>query len=196
MKNNKKIAPICIALACIVFCIIIYFIISKTYEELNNAKLRSIDAKQSLERLQLEDAQIAKQQEKDELELRSIKPIFQAPENTDDQNLAAFGQMFEKIISVAKSSGLLLRSIEYNMNPPEDAVYKDFGNLYNVCDINFFFVGTYMQLKSFLMAITNNFEYLVSISNLNVSSYSQNPDYILINLSLTLYSKKPVKEAK
>ena len=190
MKKNKQIVPICIILAVAVFCLILFLMIRGSVDEYDAATMKSRDAQQNLQNLKEEDEKITSKIHKDELELRSITPVFTSPANSDGQNLSAFGNLFQKVIDMARTSGLLLRSIEYEMNPGDDPVYKDFSDQYNVCELKFFFVGTYSQLKSFLMYLTNNFGYLMSISRLKVTSFSSNPDYILIKMSVTLYSKK------
>ena len=101
--------------------------------------------------------------------------------------------MFEEIIKRAQSNGLLIRSIEYDMKPADDPIYMEYSDTYNVCQLKFFLVGSYSQLQAFLNGINNNFEYLTSISKLNVTAFRANTDYLLINLGITLYSKKQQK---
>ena len=55
-------------------------------------------------------------------------------------------------------------------------------------------MGKYPNLRTFLNDITTNFQYLVAVSDLDVTAFSGDTDYILIKISITLFSKKPVEE--
>lgn len=132
----------------------------------------------------------------EKLKLNSLKPIYETDIDSSSGNLGIFGNMFERLVRRAQSNGLMIRSIEYNMNPMSDPLYAEHSDIYNACELKFFFVGTYSQLQSFLSEVSNNFEYLIYISKLSVSAFSKNTDYLLINTSITLYSKKPESEIK
>ena len=73
---------------------------------------------------------------------------------------------------------------------------EEHADTYNACELKFFFVGTYSQLQSFLSEINNNFEYLTFVSKLSVTAFAKNTDYLLINTSITIYSKKTANEIK
>lgn len=196
MKKNKKLVIItCFVAAALLFVCILVSMIKGNVEDIQNAKAMSIEAEQSAQRLEQQAKELAEQQEQEKSKLNSIKPIIQEPDDSDGESLGVFGGMFDKVIALSKESGLLLRSIEYEMNPMDDAIYQNFSDIYNVCELKFFFVGSYTQLRSFLDAMVNKFEYLVSISRLNVTAFSENTDYILINMSITLYSKKAASAA-
>ena len=196
MKKNKKLVIIiCFVAAALLFVCILVSMIKGNVEDIQNAKAMSIEAEQSAQRLEQQAKELADQQEQEKSKLSSIKPVIQEPDDSDGESLGVFGGMFDKVIALSKESGLLLRSIEYEMNPMDDAIYQNFSDIYNVCELKFFFVGSYTQLRSFLDAMVNKFEYLVSISRLNVTAFSENTDYILINMSITLYSKKAASAA-
>ena len=196
MKKNKKLVIIiCFVAAALLFVCILVSMIKGNVEDIQNAKAMSIEAEQSAQRLEQQAKELAEQQEQEKSKLNSIKPVIQEPDDSDGESLGVFGGMFDKVIALSKESGLLLRSIEYEMNPMDDAIYQNFSDIYNVCELKFFFVGSYTQLRSFLDAMVNKFEYLVSISRLNVTAFSENTDYILINMSITLYSKKAASAA-
>ena len=99
--------------------------------------------------------------------------------------------MFDEIIKKAQANGLAIRSIEYNMNPANNEVLNSFSDLYNVCELKFFFVGTYRQLQTFLSDLIDNYQYLVSVSNMDITAFSGNTDYIIIKMGIVLYAKKP-----
>ena len=76
------------------------------------------------------------------------------------------------------------------MRPANDPIYIENPEIYNACELKFFFVGSYSQLQAFLSDMNNNFKYLTYISKLNITAFTSNTDYLLINISITLYSKK------
>lgn len=117
-----------------------------------------------------------------------LKPFYKQDYAQND-SIAAFGGMFEDIVDYIKIDGLLLRSIEYNINPENDLIFKNFASSYNVCEIKLFLVGTYPQLQSFFRDI-EAYPYYISVAQINISPYESNKKYLLINLSINLYSKK------
>ncbi|MBQ4124208.1 hypothetical protein IJD44_10900 [bacterium] len=193
MNNNKQLAPMCILVAVILFIGIIVSMTRTNISDLESIKTSTEATERNKNKLEKQSNEITAKQEAEEKQLNSIKPVMQEPSDSDGESLGVFGGMFDKVIAKSKESGLMLRSLEYEMNPADDAIAQDFHDVYNVCELKFFFVGTYAQLRSFIHTMINDFEYLVSISRLNISAFSDNTDYILINMSITLYSKKANK---
>lgn len=193
-KKNKQIVPLCFLIAVIVFFAITYIMVSSSAEEYKNANDSQTAVKAEFENYQNKYNQSKEQKAKDEQQLQTIKPVYESTENSENENLGVFGTMFEDIIKKAQYNGLLIRSIEYDMRPADDQIFLNFSDSYNVCELKFFFVGTYAQLKTFMNELLNNFKYLISISRLNITSFTGNTDYLLINMSITLYSKKPTKK--
>ena len=189
-KKSKQIVPLCFLIAIIIFIAIVYTMISSSFEEYQSAVESNTIIQTDYENSQNQYNKVQEQKQKDELQLQSIKPVYETTEGIIDDNLSVFGTMFEDIIRRAQNNGLLIRSIEYEMFPAEDSVYSQFADSYNVCELKFFFVGSYTQLKTFLTELVNNFQYLISISRLNVTAFESNSDYLLINMSVTLYAKK------
>ena len=191
IKKNKQIAPLCILAALLLFCILLYTSVSATWDEYKSIGSSSHDVDSKLQLAKTEYEKSKDQKKQDEIQLQSIKPVYETKEDSETENLGVFGSMFEDIIKKIQSDGLLVRSIEYDMRPPEDPIYLSYSNIYNVCELKFFLVGTYSQLKVFLNEMANNFPNLISISKLNITAFNGNTDYILISMSITLYSKKP-----
>ncbi len=192
-KKNKQLIPICFLTAIIIFVLIIFTITKTIWEEYSEAKEmaeRSTKELQTLEERYDKTQQIRTQEE---VKLKSIKQVYQSDLNSANENLGMFGTMFEDIIKRIQYNGLLIRSIEYDMHPSGDAVFSGYSDQYNVCELKFFLVGSYAQLQAFLNEMNNNFEYLISFSKLNITAFTGNTDYILVNMSITLYSKKPLK---
>ncbi len=189
-KKNKQLVPICIALALLLFLIIVLIIVKPKYEEFSEMKIRA--TKNNYERQTLEDKikKIDAEKAVENLKLKSLKPIYETNLDSSTENLGVFGNMFEEIIKKAQKNGLLIRSIEYDMRPANDPIYMENSEFYNACELKFFFVGSYSQLQAFMSDMNNNFNYLTYISQLKITAFSSNTDYLLINISITLYSKK------
>lgn len=189
-KKNSQLVYAFFILAIAAFVGILCVFIPTTLEEYNSTKTQVANSKIELEKLEQQDKKLKDKKEQEEIQLQSLKQIYQSQiESTD--SLASYGTMFDDLIKRAQSYGLLIRSIEYNTEPTFDSVYADFSNQYNVCELKFFFVGSYSQLQKYLKDITGgSFPYLISVSSLNVTAFTENTDYLLIKMSITLYSKK------
>ncbi len=193
MKKNKQIVPLCFIVAIAIFCIILFSIVKDPIEDHSIAKESAKQAQSKLDKQKENYSKIENNVKSEEMKLKSIKQLYES--NTDTaSNMSAFGTMFDDIIRQAQINGLLIRSIAYEMNPMFDTIYASASDSYNVCELKLYLVGSYSQLKSFLNEMINNYQYLISISKLSVSAYSGDTDYILANLSINLYSKKPIKK--
>lgn len=190
-KKNSQLVYAFLILAVAAFVGILFAFLPKTFEEYSSTKTQVESNRQELEKLEQQDKKLKDKREQEEIQLQSLKQIYQSQIESSD-SLASYGTMFDDLIKRAQSYGLLIRSIEYEMNPTYDSVYADFSNQYNVCELKFFFVGTYSQLQKYLKDITGtSFPYLISLASLNVTAFTENTDYLLIKMSVNLYSKKP-----
>ena len=190
MKKSKQIVPICILLALVLFGFIAFSMIKASIEEYSAASSRNVSVQQELEQVQLTEQQESEKQRANELKINSIKPVFPAPKGADPQTLTVFGGMFNELAnSIVKTNDLYIRSIEYKMNPPGDELLKDYSNDYNVCEVKFFLVGTYFSFHRYLQEFVKS-PFFMTITNLDISTYPDNTDYILIHLTVNLYSKK------
>jgi|GEM_PF-4505055 len=188
-KKYQKLVPVCIFVAAILAIIILFMMCKPKIDDYFNLRNEASDnAKKSQE---LESQMKIKEQEDQAkaIKLKSLKPIFKTA--ASDDSLGVFGDMFENVIRTAQSNGLLIRSIEYDMHPSNDILYVAASNNYNACELKFFFVGSYSQIRAFLDDMNKSFEYLTSISGINITAFPENENYLLINISITLYSEKP-----
>lgn len=192
--KNKNIVPVTFGLAFLFLLAILFLTIKPKYDEYNETKIRNSKFSVEQEGLESKIQQIENEQKQEQIKLEALKTVYQSEVSSYNENLGMFGDMFDELIKTAQKNSLLIRSIEYDMRPAEDPIYNENSDTYNVCELKFNFVGTYSQFQSFLFDINNNFKYLVSISNVNVTAFSGNTDYLLINTSITLYSKKPESE--
>lgn len=189
-KKFQQFVPICLILAAVLIVIVVITMCKPKIEEYS--AIREEVERNSAKKLKLEE-QVRKEEadkQAQEIKLRALKPIFKTTVNNAD-NLGVFGNMFEDIIKMAQSNGLLIRSIEYNMKPTNDPLYAENSGNYNACELKFFFVGTYSQMRDFLNDMNNNFEYLTSIASLSITAFQEDANYLLINEAITLYSEKP-----
>ncbi len=139
------------------------------------------DLRKKEETIRLANERITKEQ-------NILKPFYKQEFVTND-SVASFGGMFEDIIDYIKMNELMLRSIEYNINPDQDLIFKNFASSYNVCEIKLFMIGTYPQLLQFFRDI-ESYPYYINISKVHVKPYEYKNQYLLINMSINLYSKK------
>lgn len=151
------------------------FIAKKTKQEL-------------IENLRNKEATIRMANERVQKEQDVLKPFYK-PEFQTTDSVSSFGGMFEDIIDYIKINGLMLRSIEYNISPEQDLIFKSFASAYNVCEVKLFLIGTYPQLQTFFSDLYA-YPYYLNIAKVNIRPYESKPQYLLINLSIDLYSKK------
>ncbi len=192
-KKFKQLVPLCFLITVVLFFGLIYTTVVSKFQEYQNLGTSNDALEAQLNKAKSEYNDSMKEKKENETKMQSIKQVFETKESSDGENLGVFGTMFEDVIKLIQTNSLLIRSIEYDMRPAEDQIYLNYLDDYNVCELKFFLVGTYTQLKSLLKELTTTFPYLVSISKINVTTFTGNTDYILINLSVTLYSKKPKK---
>ena len=152
-----------------------------TIDEHNGQILKVNDAKEQVSDLEKAKNLLIDKQNK-------LKPVFEQKGSPED-SIASFGGMFEDIVDYIKINNLMLRSIEYSINPIDDQLYAQFPLLYNVCRVNLMAVGTYSQFEAFLNDIYV-YPYFIDISQVEISPYLSDKKYLLANISITLYSKK------
>lgn len=155
--------------------------VQRTVQEYNQEKFKLKEISKELENIEQIKKEMSNRQGK-------LKPVFSMKSAPED-SIASFGGMFEDIIDYVKLNGLMLRSVEYRINPADDPIYKEFPILYNVCNVNLFIVGTYTQMEGLLRDISM-YPYFINIANLSIEPYEKDKEYLLIKMSITLYSKK------
>lgn len=194
-KQNKQIVPLCFLAAILLFGVIVWSMINPVLTEFNDARSSSERNAKELENIRQKYNKAKEKRDQEEMQLKSIKQVYQTEyDGNSTDNLAMYGDTFEDIIKRAQYNDLFIRSIEYDTKPASDSIYANFSEQYNACELKFVLVGKYPQLKAFLNEVINNFQYLLSISRINVTAFSGDTDYILIDMGLTLYSKKPSDE--
>lgn len=117
-----------------------------------------------------------------------LKPFFKQDLAPAD-SMASFGGMFEDMVDYIKINGLLLRAIEYNLNPEQDLIFKNFATSYNVCEVKLHIIGTYPQIQGFFRDIFM-YPYYINLADINIMPYESNKKYLIAQVSIMLYSKK------
>ena len=186
LKNYKEaiIGGILIVLALIVG----FQQIIQSAGKIKEASLQNRKEKEKVKEVNKKLADIESAKKKMLDKQNKMKPVFD-PKTSAEDSIASFGGMFEDIIDYVKMNGIKLRSVEYKINPSDDPIYGKFPTLYNVCKVKLFVIGTYTQLEGLLRDLTV-YPYFINISEVNIVPYEKNKQYLLINLSVTLYSKK------
>ena len=186
LKNYKEaiIGGILIVLALIVG----FQQIIQSAGQIKEASLQNRKEKEKVKEVNKKLADIESAKKKMLDKQNKMKPVFD-PKTSAEDSIASFGGMFEDIIDYVKMDGIKLRSVEYKINPSDDPIYGKFPTLYNVCKVKLFVIGTYTQLEGLLRDLTV-YPYFINISEVNIVPYEKNKQYLLINLSVTLYSKK------
>lgn len=192
-KTNKQMVPLLFLVGVLLFIGILYFLVSPAYTEYAETKESSERSAKELANVEQKYNKEKEKRAQEEIQLKSIKQVYQTNYNkATTDNLAMFGDMFDELIKRAQYNNLFIRSIEYDMKPLNDSIYANFSQQYNACELKFVLVGKYPDLKAYLNEITNNFQYLLSVSKVNITAFPSDTDYLLINMGITLYSKKPV----
>ncbi len=193
-KLKQNIGVICIVVAILIFILIVKTIVEEPFNEYS-AQMATRDSNiAKLENYEKQKQELEKKEAEEENQLKKFKPFYKAPANSEQNSPGLYGNMFDSIIKIAQSNGLMIRSIETDMNPSYAPLFAANSDKYFACEFKFFFIGTYAQLQSYLNDMINKFEYMMSISKLNVTAFSENPDYLLIKISFTLYAQKATPE--
>ena len=188
-KESNKYLLLAVVVSILIIVLSYTSIIKPIWEEYQSTKISANRNKTELEGLNRQYESSQEEQKREEMQMQSIKQIYPTTKDGTPDNLALYGDAFSQILNCIKRNHILVRSIEYKITPEENPLVQQFGDKYNVCEIKFFFVCTYEQLKTFFREVVDT-KYLISISNVTTQIFEENTDYILSNVSLTLYSKK------
>ena len=191
-KNiQKNLGWIILAVAVLAGAMIFWLFIKSALDDYFTEKTKFNRNERQIKEFDEKEKELISQETAEANQLKSLKPIYESNIiDTNNNSTAVYGTMFDKLIKLAQANGLMIRSVEYNTTPQYDEVFNNFPDAYSACEFKFFFIGSYNQFKSYLNDISNKFEYFLSISDLNVTAFNENPDYLLIKVSFTLYAKK------
>ena len=195
-KNKTYIVGIMASITILIFFVVVGIVVGPMIAKYNDLKAEVTQSNLALQKAEAESTAATASLMKEKESLKNIKEVFEADEFAASDNMGMFGTMFDDVLQRIQQNGLMIRSIENQMTPDSDPLAASFANDYNVCSLKFFLVGSYSQLKTLLYELKNQFPYLIGLSKVNVLVYKENTDYVLIDLSVTLYSKKSEKQKK
>ena len=103
---------------------------------------------------------------------------------------ASFAPLFEIVLSIAQSSGIRIRSIDYNYAPESDPVYDAHLPEYNACERRIQAIGSYAQLQAFFKGLMkdNNLNYLAEVE---MQPWEKDKTILITNVKIRLYTKTP-----
>ena len=154
------------------------FVNIKKYND-NAAQVETLTQK----KLDLE-AQL-KAQEKEEAD-PNTKKIF-APEGGFGVD-ASFAPLFDNMLTIAKNSGIKIRSVDYNYAPEKDPVFAAKIDGINVCEFSATIVGKYSEIQTFLKAMLSEY-YLVNMAELEIISWKRDKSILIANIKLRFYTR-------
>ena len=188
MKPEKVIIPIIIAL--LIICATIFLVQEpfKRYSQATEAKKSKLLEKKSLEE-QMDALQQQKAQE--QANMSTLRPFLEMTGDFDSNSLASFGTMLEDIVeNYIKPHRIMVRSIDYEIDPLEDPISSAFSPNYHSCELELFLICKYPQLHDFMYSLINDFPYFISISQMVVTAYPADKEFLLVDLKVNLYVKK------
>jgi len=133
------------------------------------------------------DAQSRKAAEQN-AEVKEEKQIYE-PQFKSSETMVNFNGMLETVLELAKQSGLKIKTIEFKDSPESDLVKQNHAANYDTTLLVTQVIGTYTELQNFLREIYRH-QYLIGIYDLKVVPYEFDKKILIIDLSLSLYSKK------
>lgn len=126
-----------------------------------------------------------KAQEKEEAD-PNTKKIF-APEGGFGVD-ASFAPLFDNMLTIAKNSGIKIRSVDYNYAPEKDPVFAAKIDGINVCEFSATIVGKYSEIQTFLKAMLSEY-YLVNMAELEIISWQRDKSILIANIKLRFYTR-------
>ena len=133
------------------------------------------------------ELEVQVREQKQEEESPDLKKIYTL-EGMRFGNNASFAPLFDDMISVAKGSGIRIRSVDYNYTPEEDPIFAAKAGGVNVCELSTTIVGTYSEIQTFLKTIISQ-KYLVNIAQVEIVSWQRDRSVLIANLKLRYYTK-------
>ncbi len=188
MKPEKVIIPILIA---IVIIAATFFAVQgpfREYSQVADSKKVKLREKQDLE-AQMRELEEQKAQE--QANMNTLRPFMEMSGDFTKESMASFGGMLEEIVdNYIKPRKIMVRSIDYTIDPPEDPIFSVFQPNYHACELELYLICKYPELHDFLYSMINDFPHFISISQMVVTAYPADKEYLLVDLKLNLYVKK------
>ena len=156
-----------------------------TFTNISNYSNNSKQVQELTDKKQNLEAQL--QQQKVEEANPNVKKIYQL-EGTKFGPEASFAPLFDNVITVAKESGVRIRSVEYNLKPEKDPIFAAKIAGYNVCELETTIVGKYSELQTFLKTLLSE-KYLINLAQIEIVSWQRDKSVLIANLKIRFYTK-------
>ena len=155
-----------------------------SYREMSSKKQELAAKKANLEQMRAQKEELARKNRK---ESQSGKVIYEVLGKQFSPE-ASFGIMFENILAHVATSGLRVRSIDYNYTPQDDKILMTNLQGYNACELGFVAVGTYAQFQTFFKNIAKE-NYLSNIYEIYIEPYDRNKSVLISKFKVRIYTK-------
>ena len=183
-KDQAILMVIIILLAAALIGGIIYYTgttASKT-GDINNKKQQITDLTNRKAELEVQLAQLVEEENNPEMKkIFTVEGMKFGPE-------ASFAPLFDDMITIAKATGIRIRSVDYNYSPSDDPIAGAKIPGVNTCELTTTIVGTYTDIQRFLKTILSE-SYLVNISQIEIVSWKRDKSILIANLKLGYYTK-------
>lgn len=186
--DNKRIIAIALPVLCLVVIGLIIFLTYKPAIEGYEAAKKIPELSKQLKDLNanLEALKIEKANQQS-VELEGSKVIYENAEFKFSPE-ASFAPLIEKIIDIAKISGVRVHSIDYNYAPVGDSVFDAQYPGYNVCELSVTAVGKYnnfQRLFATIVADTN----VMNLAEIDITPWDSDHSVLVGKFKLRLYTK-------
>ena len=188
MSLIKRLIPIFIGSIIIIIAI---WLCKSPYDDYNNAAKANKTQLQEKKNLEDQVAQLDSEKAQQKANMSTLKPFLEMTNEFSPDSLASFGSMLDDIVeNYIKPNGVMVRSIDYQIDPPEDPISSAFSPNYHSCVIELRLIAKYPQLHDLVYQLINDFPNFISLSQLVVTAYPADKEYLDINLKVNLYVKK------
>lgn len=160
--------------------------VKENYQKLEDMKVTLEGNKTKLAQLQQRQRQ-EEAAKKRRAETKSGKVIYEVLGQQFSAE-ASFGIMFENILSNMTTSGLKIRSIDYNYHPNNDKVLTTNVPGYNACELSFTTVSNYSQLQTFFKNLAKE-KYLSSLYEVYIEPYDKDKTILITRFKIRIYTK-------
>ncbi len=170
-----------------VLCVgLVLFLVTGCFDAMGSYNKQSSKLNQLKKEVASLKEQVA-QKEADRLNNPPAKKILELKGNNFGTD-ASFAPLFDNVISLAKVSGIRIRSVGYNYTPENDPVFKAGMQGHNVCELQMTVVGNYSQVQAFMKNVLAQ-NYLVNIAKIEIVSWKRDQSVLIANLNIRFYTK-------
>ena len=188
MNVGKVVLPLVIALVIIIGAVWFVQEPFNKYSQVSDQKKSKLREKHNYEE---ELRALQEQRAQDQANMDTLRPFMEITGDFSSDSLASFGGMLEDIVeNYIKPRKIMVRSIDYRIDPPEDPISSTFSPNYHSCELELYLICQYSQLHDFIYSLINDFPNFINISQMVVTAYPADKQLLLIDLKVNLYVKQ------